>query len=85
MAHEVETGRFRTAADIRRWVAQTFGVSYTGGGMYGLLARLRWGPTVPRPVHVKADLQEQEAWKGGARGPARGGRHRGGAGGRRGG
>jgi transposase len=65
VAREVETGRFRTAADIRHWVAQTFGVSYTEGGMYGLLARLRCAPKMPRPVHVKADLEEQEAWKGG--------------------
>lgn len=68
VAREVETGRFRTAAAIRQWVAETFGVTYSEGGMYHLLARLRCAPKVPRPVHVKADLEEQEAWKGGALG-----------------
>ena len=65
LAREVETGRFRTAAAIRHGVAQTFGVSYTEGGMYGLLARVRCAPKVPRPVPVKAELEEQEAGKGG--------------------
>ena len=66
VATEVETGRFRTVAQIRRWVAETFGVTYTVGGMYSLLARLRCAPKVPRPLHVKADLDEQERWKKGA-------------------
>jgi transposase len=65
VAQEVETGRFRTAAAIRHWIAETFGVSYTEGGMYSLLERLRCAPKVPRPVHAKADLEKQEAWKGG--------------------
>ena len=66
VAAVVETGRFRTAAEIRRWVAETFGVTYTEGGMYSLLARLRCAPKVPRPLHVKADLDAQERWKKGA-------------------
>lgn len=66
LAAVVETGRFRTAAEIRRWVAETFGVTYTEGGMYSLLARLRCAPKVPRPLHVNADLDEQERWKKGA-------------------
>ena len=65
VAHEVETGRFRNAAAIRTWIAETFGVTYSEGGMYGLLARLRCGPKVPRPLHEKANLEEQEAWKKG--------------------
>jgi len=63
---ELATGRFRTAAQIRAWVAETFGVTYTEGGMYGLLARLGCSPKVPRPLHEKADLAEQAAWKKGA-------------------
>jgi transposase len=65
LAQEVATGRFRTAVTIRAWVAETFGVSYTEGGMYSLLERLRCKPKVPRPLHEKANLAEQEAWKKG--------------------
>ena len=65
LAAEVATGRFRTAVAIRAWVAETFGVTYTEGGMYSLLERLRCKPKVPRPLHEKADLTEQVAWKKG--------------------
>jgi transposase len=65
LAQEVATGRFRNTVAIRAWVAQTFGVTYTEGGMYSLLERLQCGPKVPRPVHEKANLAEQEAWKRG--------------------
>jgi putative transposase len=65
MAAEVATGRFRNAVAIRAWVVETFGVAYTEGGMYSLLERLRCKPMVPRPVHEKTNLAEQEAWKKG--------------------
>jgi len=68
VAREVASGRFRTAADIRGWVAQTFAVTYTDGGTYSLLARLRLAPKVPRPRHEKADLAAQEDWKKGGSG-----------------
>jgi transposase len=68
VAREVATGRFGTAADIRGWVAETFAVTYTEGGMYSLLSRLRCAPKVPRPRHEQADLEAQAAWKkGGSR------------------
>lgn len=68
VAREVATGRFRTAAAIRGWVAETFRVDYTEGGTYSLLARLRLAPKVPRPVRERADLQAPAAWKkGGSR------------------
>ena len=68
LAAEVATGRFRTAAEIRRWVLERWGVAYTEGGMYALLARLRCAPKVPRPVHEKADTVAQARWKkGGSR------------------
>lgn len=60
------TGTFRTAAEVRQWVAETFGIQYSEGGMYALLGRLRLHPKVPRPVNPKADLAEQAAWKKGA-------------------
>jgi transposase len=65
LAQEVATGRFRNAIAIRAWVAETYGVTYSEGGMYSLLARLRCAPKVPRPLHENANPEEQEAWKRG--------------------
>lgn len=65
VAQEVATGRFRSAAAIGQWIAATFGVRYTEGGMYSLLERRRCAPKVPRPLHEKANLVEQEGWKKG--------------------
>jgi transposase len=71
LAEEVATGRFRTAAEIRQWVRERWGASYTEGGMYALLVRLRCAPKVPRPVHEKADHLAQVRWKkGGSRQPS---------------
>lgn len=71
LADEVATGRFRTAAEIRRWVEERWGVAYTEGGMYALLGRLRCARKVPRPVHEKADHLAQARWKkGGSRTPS---------------
>ena len=68
LAEEVATGRFRTAAEIRAWVRERWGVGYTEGGMYALLGRLRCAPRVPRPIHEKADQLAQARWKkGGSR------------------
>ena len=69
LADEVATGRFRTAAEIRRWVEERWGVCYTEGGMYALLGRLRCAPKVPRPVHEKTDQLAQARWKKGGSGP----------------
>jgi transposase len=72
LADEVEAGRFRTAAAIRQWVEERWGVRYTAGGMYALLGRLRCAPKVPRPVHEKADHLAQARWKkGGSHKPSR--------------
>ncbi|HVE74754.1 MAG TPA: winged helix-turn-helix domain-containing protein [Mycobacteriales bacterium] len=71
VADEVAMGRFRTAAEIRQWVQERWGVSYTAGGMYALLGRLRCAPKVPRPVHEKTDHLGQAQWKkGGSRQPS---------------
>lgn len=56
LADEVATGRFRTAAEIRDWIADTYGVTYTIGGIYSCLDRLRRAPKTPRPLRHKADL-----------------------------
>ena len=72
LAEEVATGRFRTAAEIRAWVLERWGVAYTEGGMYALLARLGCGPKVPRPVHAKAAAAAPARWNtGGSRRPSR--------------
>ena len=70
LADEVETGRFRTAAEIRQWVEERWGVRYTEGGMYALLGRLQCRPKVPRPTHDKADHLAQARWKKGGSRPA---------------
>jgi transposase len=59
----VATGQFRTAGEIRDWIAQQYGASYTLGGVYSLLQRLKCSPKVPLPA--KADLELQVAWKKG--------------------
>lgn len=69
VADEVATGRFGTAAEIRAWIAATFGVTYRPSGVASLLGRLRCHPKIPRPLHEQADLAAQTAWKGGASAP----------------
>jgi transposase len=68
VADEIATGRFRTATEIRAWIADTFGVSYRPGGVTSLVGRLRCHPKVPRPLHEKANPAAQETWKRGASG-----------------
>ncbi len=66
VVEEAAKGTFTTAADVRCWVAEQFGVTYRPQGIYGLLRRVRCRPKVPRPIHTKADLEAQETWKKGA-------------------
>jgi transposase len=66
IAVAVASGRFATATEIGAWIDETYGVAYRPGGLYDLLGRLRCHPKVPRPLHEKADLAAQAAWKGGA-------------------
>ena len=44
VAQEVGTGRFRTAGEIREWIAKQYGVTYKIGGIYSLMHRLRCRP-----------------------------------------
>jgi transposase len=72
VAEEVATGRFRTGGEIRDWIAEQYGVTYKMGGIYSLLHRLRCSPKVPRPLHAKADEEQQASWKkGGSTKPLR--------------
>ena len=70
---QAATGAFHTAADVRRWIQEQFGLSYRPKGIYRLLKRLGCRPKVPRPVHEKANLAGQVAWKKGGS-PRRSGR-----------
>ena len=66
LAEEVATGRFRTAAEIRRWVQERGGVSYTEGGMYALLS----GCGVPRKCRARSMSRPTPSRKrGGKKGP----------------
>lgn len=65
LTEEVESGRFRTGGEVREWIESEYGVSYTPGSVYSLLARLGCSPRVPRGLHEKADLRKQELWKKG--------------------
>ena len=72
LAVEASRGRFRTATEARQWLSAQYGVAYTEGGMYSVLARLRLHPKVPRPVNPKANVAVQQAWKRGrSRPPSR--------------
>ncbi len=72
VVEEVATGRFRTAGEIRDWIAEQYGVTYKIGGIYSLMHRLRCAPKVPRPIHAKADAEQQASWKkGGSNKPLR--------------
>ena len=72
VAEEVARGRFRTAGEIGDWIAEQYGVTYKIGGVYSLMRRLRCAPKVPRPVHAKADQEQQASWKkGGSNKPLR--------------
>jgi len=63
LAEEVAKGRFRTVGEIREWTEAQYGVTYTEGGAYSLMRRC--SPKVPRPLHAKADPEQQESWKKG--------------------
>ena len=63
VAEEVATGRFRTAAEIRDWIAEQYRVIYKTGSIYSLMSRLKCTPKIPRPMHAKADQEQQACWK----------------------
>ena len=66
LTEEVGSGRFRTGGEIREWIESEYGVSYTPGSVYSLLARLGCSPRAPRGLHEKADVKAQKSWKRGA-------------------
>ena len=60
---EVARGIFRTANEIREWIAERFSVAYARRSVYGLLQRLGCSPKVARPRHEKTDVEAQKHWK----------------------
>ena len=54
LTDEVAGGRFRTDGEIKEWIESEYGVSYTPGSVYGLLARLGCSPRELRGLHEKA-------------------------------
>jgi transposase len=63
VSNAVATRRFRSAWEIRDWIAYQYGASYTLGGVYSLLRRLKYAPKVPHPGHAKTNRQGQAAWR----------------------
>lgn len=63
LQEEVAKGLFRTASEIRNWIAERFAIIYKHKSVYDLLRRLGCSPKVPRPRHEKADIEAQKLWK----------------------
>lgn len=73
LAHEKEfladffkkaaSGEIVTAAEIKHAYEKLVGHTVHKTTIYRLLDRHQWRKIVPRPCHVKADKQEQEAFK----------------------
>jgi transposase len=55
LSDAVATGRFRTATEVRDWIATRYQVTYTLAGVYSLLERLRCAPKVPHPLHAQTE------------------------------
>ena len=60
---KIASGYFRTAGQIREWIAERFDVNYAEKSIYGLLKKLGCVSKVPRPRHEKADVEAQKRWK----------------------
>lgn len=65
LAEEIATGRFRQGEQMRGYIQERYGVSYTIGGIYSLADRLACAPKVPRPVHAQADPAVRAGFKRG--------------------
>ncbi len=69
VATEVGTGRFRTVGEIREWIAEEYGVTYTEGGAYSLMRRLGCSGchpvlSMPRPIRSNKPPGKKGAWAG---------------------
>jgi transposase len=66
LAAYAATGIFRSITEVRHWVEESFGVTYTYWGMRSVLDRYHLHGVMPRPLAPQADLAIQDAWKKGA-------------------
>jgi transposase len=57
------TGQIATAAEIKRALESWLGHKVHKTMVYKLLKRHDWRKVMPRPFHVEADKEEQEAFK----------------------
>jgi transposase len=57
------TGQIATTAEIKGALERRLGHKVHKTMVYKLLKRHGWRKVVPRPFHVDADKQEQEAFK----------------------
>jgi transposase len=57
------TGQIATAAEIKGALERQLGHKVHKTMVYRLLKRQGWRKLVPRPLHLKADKQEQEVFK----------------------
>lgn len=57
------TGRLVTITEMRAAVEACVGHAVSDGYLYDLLHRHEWRKIVPRPRHVRADPEAQEAYK----------------------
>ncbi len=65
VADAVALGRFQAAWEVRNWIKQQYGATYTLGGVYNLLKRLKCAPKVRCLVRAKTTRQVQATWKKG--------------------
>lgn len=62
---EADAGKLKTVWEGIEWVKKKYDVQYSYEGMRGVFKRLRLRKKVPRPQHIKSDVQAQDAWKKG--------------------
>jgi transposase len=59
----LKTGRWRTAAQIAAWLAQTHGIKRAAGSLYYWLGKVGGTLKVPRPAHTEQNLAAQAEFK----------------------
>lgn len=60
---EAEEGRWVTAIEVREAVEARLGTAVSSDYLYDLLRRHKWRKVIPRPRHVHADKDAQDAFK----------------------
>ncbi|MBV9491239.1 MAG: IS630 family transposase, partial [Verrucomicrobia bacterium] len=63
LAQQLQSGRCRRAADVHRWLRETYGLQVGLASVYHYLKKLGARLKVPRPCHEKHDPAAAEAFK----------------------